>query len=116
MQDVLRVFQDLIRFLTDRPIVGTLLFTPLVLLFTVLVMWDYLCMDTEPVLWALAASVPLSGTLIRMLDREAVRFLVGERWSLPIFMVFSLAVNGVIAGAAMLPYWGLRLLIRPVCQ
>ena len=115
MQDVLKVFQDLIRFLSGRPIVGSLLFAPLILFYAVLLMWDYFCVDPEAVFWVLAASVPLSGTLIRMLDQEAAHFLVGERWSLPIFMVFSLAVNGMTAGAIMLPYWIVRLLMNPVC-
>jgi hypothetical protein len=116
MLDFLKIFQELVRFLIGRPIVGSLLLAPLVLFFAILVMLDYFCMDPEPIYWALAASLPLSGTFIRMLDHEATRFLVGERWSLPIFMVFSLVVNGMIAGAITLPYWLFRVLINPVCQ
>ena len=95
--------------------IGVLLFAPLVLLFVILVMWDYFCVHPEPVLWALVVSLPLSGTLIRVFDHEAASFLIGDRWSLPIFMVFSLAVNAMIAGVVILPYWLFRVLINPMC-
>ena len=96
--------------------VGVLLFSPLALFFTALVVWDFFCTDPEAVLWVLVVSVPLSGTLIRVFNHEAASFLVGDRWSLPTFMMFSLAVNAIIAGAIILPYWFLRVLINPVCQ
>ena len=116
MRDFLKIFQELIRFLIKRPIVGALLFLPLILSVTALVVWDYFCVDPEFVIWALVVSVPLSGTLIRVLDHDAASFLVGDRWSLPIFMMFSLAVNAMIAGVIIVPYWFFRILINPVCQ
>jgi hypothetical protein len=58
----------------------------------------------------------VSGTLIRLGDRKAASYLVGDRWSLAVFMGLSLALNALLAGAVILPYWLTRVLISTVSQ
>lgn len=110
------IFIELLKFLKGHPLTGALLFTPSFLVFTALAIWDYGCLDPWPVVWGLAASIPVSGTLIRLCDRKAASFLVGDRWSLAVFMGLSLALNAMLAGVVILPYWLTRVMIPPVCS
>jgi hypothetical protein len=115
MQAFWGIFIELFSFLRGHPLTAVLLFSPLSLLFAALAIRDYGCLDSRLVVWALAASIPASGTLIRLCDREAASFLVGERWSLAVFMGMSLALNAMLAGAVIPPYWLTRVLISPAC-
>ena len=115
MRALAEVLAELFTFLRGRGLVAVALVSPALFFLAALIMRDYLCMSLEPALWAMAMSVPASGTAIRLHDREAAQFFVGKRWSLAVFMGFSLALNAMLAGAFVLPYWGLRVLINPAC-